>query len=209
MDNSFLATIPKNITLVAATKTISIQEIEQAIAAGIKIIGENYVQEAEEKYAELKGKVQFHCIGHLQSNKVSRAVRIFDLIQTVDSTKLADEIEKHCAEINKTMPVLIEINIAKEESKTGCLPEELDTLIRHMSTLPHLKLHGLMTMAPFTENPEASRPYFKRMRSLFDKYQEQYNFTTLSMGMSDSYEIAIEEGATMIRLGTKLFGSRA
>ncbi len=193
------------ITLVAATKGRTIEEINQAISAGITIIGENYVQEAEEKHNHLAGKVTFHLIGHLQRNKVSKAVRIFDLIQSVDSLILAQKIDEECAKIQKTIPILIEVNIAKEKNKTGCLPEEVEPLLDKISKLNNIQLKGLMTMGPVFTYPEKVRPYFKEMKVLFGKLQKKYNLSILSMGMSDNYLIAVEEGATMVRIGKKLF----
>jgi pyridoxal phosphate enzyme (YggS family) len=202
-------TIPKNITIVAATKKQEISKINQAIDSRIKIIGENYVQEAGGKYLKLKEKIRFHLIGHLQKNKVKKAVKIFDMIQTIDSKKIADDINKECKKENKIMSVLIEVNIAKEKTKKGCLPDKVIDLADYILKLPSLELKGLMTMAPYFSNPEKSRPYFKKARKIFDKLRlKNPSIDTLSMGMSDSYKVAIEEGATMIRLGTAIFGSR-
>lgn len=202
-------TIPKHITILAATKTHSLEEIKEAIGAGIGIIGENYVQEAERKFRKLKGKVKFHCIGHLQTNKVKKGVKIFDMIQTVDSEKIAREIDKMSRNINKIMSVLIEVNIAKEPNKSGCMPEGVIKLSGLISKLKNIKLKGLMTMAPFFEDSEKTRPYFKKTKKLFDELQKSFpDIDTLSMGMSDSYKAAIEEGATMVRLGAVIFGGR-
>lgn len=192
------------VILVAATKKRSVSEIEEAVDAGVEIIGENYVQDAEPKYEKLKGKVKFHFIGHLQTNKVKKAVEVFDMIETVDSVKLANEIDKQCKAVWKKMPVLMEVNIAEEESKTGCKAEEVDELAEEISKLENVELKGLMTMAP-VDNP---RPYFKRMKELFDSMKEKYSLEILSMGMSESYKIAIEEGSTMVRVGTGIFGAR-
>jgi pyridoxal phosphate enzyme (YggS family) len=200
--------IPSNVTLVAATKTRSVDEIKEAIKAGITIIGENYVQEAESKI-ELKGKVKIHGIGHLQTNKIKGAVDIFDMIETVDSVKVAKEIDKRSS---KQMPVLVELNIAKEASKSGVMPEKTIELINEISKLKNIKIKGLMTMAPYFDDPEKDRPYFKQMKQLFDKIKSMnipnVDMEILSMGMSDSYKVAIEEGATMVRIGTKIFGKR-
>ncbi|MBU1005541.1 MAG: YggS family pyridoxal phosphate-dependent enzyme [Nanoarchaeota archaeon] len=204
--------LPKNIIIVAATKTRSVDEIKQAIEAGIDIIGENYIQEAEAKSNELKGKVKLHCIGHIQTNKAKKAVEIFDMIETVDSIKLAKEIGKRCQSLNKIMPILIEINSGKEPNKDGVMPEDAEQLIRDISTLKNIKVKGLMTMAPFFDNPEKDRPYFKLTKTLFDKIKAlnppNIDMEILSMGMSDSYKIAVEEGANMVRIGTKIFGKR-
>lgn len=193
------------VTLVAATKGKTVEEINQAISAGITIIGENYVKEAEEKHFHLAGKAAFHLLGHLQRNKVLKAVEIFDLIQTIDGLPLAQKINEECAKIHKNMPVLIEVNIAGEKNKTGCVPEEVEKLASSISKLTHLRLKGLMTMGPALADAEELRPYFKEMKIIFDKLQKEYNISVLSMGMSDSYKIALEEGATMVRIGKKIF----
>jgi len=199
--------IPKNVSIVAATKTKSIKEIKEAIDAKINILGENYVKEAENKHEKIKGKAEIHCIGHLQKNKVKKAVEIFDMIQTVDSEKLAEEIDKRCKNINKIMPVLIEINIAEEQNKSGCNPEEVQKLAESISRLDSLKLKGLMTMAPYFKDAEKTRHYFKKTKEIFKKLKRSFpQIDTLSMGMSDSYKVAIEEGTTMVRLGTAIFG---
>ena len=204
--------INSNITIVAATKTRSTDEIKQTIAEGINVIGENYIQEAEEKYQELKGKVKIHCIGHLQTNKVKKAVEIFDMIQTVDSIKIAKEIDKRSKDINKIMPILIEINSGKEPNKDGAMPNNAESIIKEISNLTNIKIKGLMTMAPFFKDPEQLRPYFKLTKQLFNKIKSlnipNIDLEILSMGMSHSYKIAIEEGANVVRIGTKIFGSR-
>ena len=193
------------VLLVAATKGRTVEEIHEAISAGITIIGENYVKEAAEKHNQLAGKVAFHLLGHLQRNKVPKAVEIFDLIQTVDSLPLAQKINEECNKINKNMPVLIEVNIAREKNKTGCAPEEVEKLAAGISKLTQLQLKGLMAMGPTLAVPEELRPYFKEMKIIFERLQKEYNVSVLSMGMSESYRIAIEEGATMVRLGKKIF----
>lgn len=200
--------IPDSTVIVAATKTRSIPQIQEGIDAGIQIIGENYVQEAEEKYSVLKGKVKFHCIGHLQSNKAKKAAEIFDCIQTVDSVKLAKELDKEAKKLGKTLAVMIEINIANESNKSGCAPDEAPELCKEISKFKNLDLIGLMTLAPYFEDVEKVRPYFKSMKQIFDCLKEDYDLMFLSMGMSDSYKIAIEEGSNMIRPGTVLFGPR-
>ena len=204
--------LPKNIDIIAATKTHSIEEINQAISAGIIIIGENYIQEAENKFKEIKGKVKIHCIGHIQTNKVKKAVEIFDMIQTVDSLKLAKEIDKRCKTINKTMPILIEINSGQEPNKDGVMPKQANNLIKEISTLKNIKIQGLMTMAPYFKDPEKNRSYFKLTKNLFEEIKAlnipNTKMETLSMGMTNSYKVAIEEGANMVRIGTGIFGSR-
>jgi pyridoxal phosphate enzyme (YggS family) len=193
------------VTLVAATKGRTAGEINKAIAAGITVVGENYVQEAARKRPQLTGNAAFHLIGHLQRNKVRKAVEIFDMIQTIDSFPLAEKINEDCAKINKKMPVLIEINIAGEKDKSGCAPEEAEQLIKNISKLTNLELRGLMAMGPAFISPEHMRPYFEEMKNLFDKFKKEYNMSVLSMGMSDSYLIAVEHGATMVRVGKKIF----
>ena len=204
--------LPSNIVLVAATKTRTIEEIKQAIEAGITDIGENYIQEAEEKYSKLRGNVRFHFIGHLQTNKVKKAVELFDMIQTVDSLNVAKEIDKRCKDIHKIMPILVEVNSGKEENKDGCIPENVGSLIKEISQLKNIKIKGLMTMAPFFDNPEKDRPFFRLTKRLFDKIKglniPNVDMEILSMGMTDTYKIAIEEGSNMIRIGTKIFGPR-
>ncbi len=201
--------IPENITIIAATKTRSVEEIKQAIECGITDIGENYVQEAEKKFNEIGNIVRWHFIGHLQKNKVKKALKIFDIIETVDSFEIAKEISKYA---DKKFPVLIEINSAKEKQKSGIYPEELEKILGEISNLPNITVSGLMTMGPFVENPEEIRPYFRLTKQLFD-FCSKLNFPNvhmkiLSMGMSDSWRIAIEEGATCIRIGTAIFGPR-
>jgi len=203
-----LSELPGYVELVAAAKSRSVEEILEAIDSGVRIIGENYVQEAEEKFSVIGPKVRWHFIGHLQKNKVKKAVKIFDMIETVDSVEIAQEIDKACASINKTMPVLIEINSAKEKNKSGVLPLDAEAIINNISGLPNIKLAGLMTMGPVLENPEDHRSYFKETKALFDKIRIKHDIKYLSMGMSDSYHIAIQEGANLVRIGTALFGPK-
>jgi len=207
-----LAELPSGVTLVAAAKTRTPDEILRAIAAGITIIGENYVQEAREAFADIGSKAKWHFIGHLQKNKVKRAVEVFDMIETVDSMRLAERINRSCATLGRTMPVLIEINSGREPQKAGVLPEEAEDLLREMSTLEHISVRGLMTMGPRFGDPEEARPYFKRTKDLFDQLGKEKlanaEMRLLSMGMSNTYNIAIEEGANMVRIGTRIFGER-
>jgi len=204
--------ISQGIAIVAATKGRTVEEIQEARAAGIEIIGENYVQEAVSKYSEIGDRVGWHMIGHLQRNKVKQAIKVFECIQSVDSLRLAEEINKQCKQSNKVMPILVEINIAGEESKYGIKPAELPDMLRQIALLPNLQIKGLMTMEPYSDNPENSRPHFERMKRLFDEVSAceipNIAMEILSMGMSNSYQVAIEEGSNMVRLGTKLFGSR-
>ena len=204
--------LPPHVLLVAAAKTRTPEEIQAAIDAGIEVIGENYVQEAERVYPYIGDKVKWHLIGHLQRNKAKKAVRLFDMIETIDSVKIAKEVNKRCAEIGKVMPVLIEINSGKESNKTGVLPEDVDELVRHVSTLPNIRIMGLMTMGPRFGDPQQARPYFKATREIFERLKAQdlpnVEMKYLSMGMSNSYLVAIEEGANIVRIGSLLFGPR-
>jgi pyridoxal phosphate enzyme (YggS family) len=204
--------LPEGVTLVGAAKTRTPQEILQAIEAGLGIVGENYVQEAEKAFQLIGNKAKWHMIGHLQSNKAKKAVTVFDMIETVDSMKLARAIDKACEKIGKTMPVLVEINSGEEDQKAGVLPEDAIPLIQEMSALANIKVMGLMTMGPFAGDPEDSRPYFLKTRAIFEKLKAMnlpnVEMKYLSMGMSNSYKVALEEGANVVRIGTKLFGER-
>jgi len=204
--------LPEGVDLEAACKTRSSEEILEAIGAGVKIIGENYVQEAEKAFEVIGKRVRWHFIGHLQKNKIKKAGRIFDMIETLDSIKLAEELDKGCAAIGKVMPVLIEINSGREEQKFGVLPEEAKGLIIELSGLKHIKIMGLMTMGPLTGNPEDARPYFIETRRVFERIKSlglpEIEMKYLSMGMSHSYKAAIEEGSNIVRIGTGIFGQR-
>jgi hypothetical protein len=204
--------LPEGVQLVAAAKTKTPQEILEAVEAGVRIIGENYVQEALEAFKVVGNRAQWHFIGHLQTNKVKKAVEIFDMIETVDSVKLAAEIDKRGAEQGKVMPILIEINSGKEEQKFGVLPEDAEALIREIAQFKNIKIEGLMTMGPFAGNPEEARPYFKETKKIFDRIKALaipgVEMRHLSMGMTNSYKVALEEGANMVRIGTKIFGPR-
>jgi len=204
--------LPEGIELIAAAKTRSAEEILEAVQAGVKIIGENYVQEAEKMRAAVGDKVSWHCIGHLQKNKVKKAVCLCDMIETVDSVEIAKEIDKRCGQIGKVMPILIEINSGREEQKAGVLPEDTEKLIREISGLQNIKVMGLMTMGPFSGNPEDARPYFVETKKIFDQIKKlnlpDVEMKYLSMGMTNSYKVALEEGANMVRIGTGIFGER-
>jgi len=208
-----LKEIPDNVILVAAAKTRTPQEILEAIDAGIKVIGENYVQEAKKAFTLIGKRAKWHFIGHLQKNKVKKAVEIFDLIETVDSFELAEEIDKNCKKFNKIMPVLIEINSGREPQKFGVMPEKTKELIEKISPFKNIKIIGLMTMGPRFGNPEDARVYFKETRQTFEQIKSidipNVEMRYLSMGMSNSYQIAIEEGANIVRVGTKIFGPRS
>jgi pyridoxal phosphate enzyme (YggS family) len=204
--------IPDNVILEIAAKTRSANEIKTAIDAGAKIIGENYLQESENVYKKLGKIVPWHFIGHLQKNKINRVISIFDMIETVDSFKLAQEIDKRCKKNNKVMEVLIEVNSGREENKFGIIPENVITEIEKISKLINIKIKGLMTMGPFSGNSEDARPYFKITKILFDEIKNinihNVEMKYLSMGMTNSYKIAIEEGANIVRIGTLIFGER-
>ena len=204
--------LPEGVELVAAAKTRTSEEILEAINAGIKIIGENYIQEALVAFETIKRKATWHFIGHLQKNKVKKAVEMFDMIQTVDSYELAEEIDRRCAEISKTMSVLIEINSGKEEQKSGVLPESVIDLIKEILIFSNIKILGLMTMGPRFGNPEDSRPYFVETKKIFDEIKKlnlpNVEMKYLSMGMTNSYKIAVKEGANIVRIGSKIFGER-
>lgn len=207
-----LAELPDGVELEAACKTRTPEEILEAIDAGVRIIGENYVQEAEKAFKIAGNRVKWHFIGHLQKNKVRKAVRIFDMIETVDSLEIACDIDKACAEENKAMPVLIEVNSGREKQKFGVLPEDVKRIVGKLSGFSKIKVMGLMTMGPMTGDPEDARPYFVETRRIFEKIKAMSvagaEMRYLSMGMSNSYRVAIEEGANIIRVGTKIFGER-
>jgi len=207
-----LKELPAGVELVAAAKTKTAAEILEAVEAGIKIIGENYVQEAAEAFAVVGRRGKWHFIGHLQTNKAKKAVEIFDMIETVDSLDLAREIDKRSRNAGKVMPVLIEINSGEEEQKFGVRPKDAEALIREIAPLQNIRIEGLMTMGPFEGDPEDARPYFKITKQLFDVFKALalpgVEMKWLSMGMTNSYPVAIEEGTNMVRIGTKIFGPR-
>jgi len=205
---------PDEIKLVAVSKTKPVASIQQALDAGQDLFGENYIQEAREKVNALAASpAQWHFIGHLQSNKAKYAVRLFDLIHSVDSEKLARELNKQAAKIGKIQPILLQVNIARETSKSGTSEEEAVDLVTRISTLESLSLRGLMTMPPFFDNPQKARPYFRQLRELREHIRglsiPGIAMDELSMGMTGDFEAAIEEGATLVRIGTALFGGRA
>jgi hypothetical protein len=207
-----LQELPDAVELVGAVKGRTPEEISEAIDAGLRIIGENYVEESEKCFAVIGKKAKWHMIGHLQSRKVKKAVQLFDMIETVDSVKLAASIDRACREIEKTMPILIEINSAEEEQKAGVLPLDAVSLITEISGLENIHVMGLMTMGRYEDDPENMRHYFCKTKSLFDDIRAMdlpgVTMRYLSMGMSDSYQIAIKEGANIVRIGTRLFGQR-
>ncbi len=204
-----LSELPGGVQLVAVAKSRTPEEVAEAVAAGVKTIGENYVQEAERARALVGNMVQWHFIGHLQKNKVKQAVRLFDMIETVDSVEIAREIDKRCAQIGKIMPVLIEVNSGREKQKSGVFPEDVAPLVREISALPNVRAMGLMTIGPLVENPEDARPDFVATRKLFEEIKRlnlpNVEMKYLSMGMTHSYQGAIVEGANIVRLGRKIF----
>ena len=204
--------IPEHVQILGAAKTRSLEEVRAAFEAGLTVFGHNYVQEAHAMIPEMDIDAEWHLIGHLQRNKARTAVELFDVIESLDSMRLAKELEKHCAAIGKKMPVLIEVNSGQEENKTGLMPREVLPLAEWISGQTFIHLTGLMTMGPLTGDPALSRPYYKETMRLYEEIEQQ-NFPnthmrTISMGMSNSYKVAIDEGANLIRLGTCLFGER-
>jgi len=205
---------PASITLVAVSKTVSAQDVQQAIAAGVTTLGENYVQEARDKISALENyPVAWHFIGHLQSNKAKYAVKLFDLIHSVDSLKLARELNKQAQKNDKIQRILIQVNISQEETKSGISVDETLGLIEEIGRLGNLSIIGLMTMPPFFNQPERVRPFFAALRNLRNQIQKNtipnVSMDILSMGMTGDFEVAIEEGATMVRIGTAIFGERS
>lgn len=201
---------PAPVQLVAISKTVEVERIREGLAAGISILGENKVQEAEAKIAEIGHPVPWHLVGHLQTNKAKKAVGLFDMIHSLDSWKLAQELEKHAQAAGKVIPVLVEVNIAGEETKAGIVEQELFGLLNKCKDLKFIQVVGLMTMPPYFTDPELARPHFRRLRELRDQAQEKLGIKLehLSMGMSGDFEVAVEEGATMVRVGTAIWGER-
>ncbi len=204
---------PRAITLVAVSKTRSADEIREAVRAGALLFGENYVKEAEDKIKGLQDlHVPFHLIGHLQSNKAKIAVRLFDLVHSVDSLSLATELHKQAKKIGKIQNILVQVNTGMEESKSGIDEKDLEPLIRDISVFDHLRVMGLMTIPPYDADPETVRPFFKALRLARDRIDTlripSVSMNELSMGMTGDFETAIEEGATLVRIGTAIFGER-
>lgn len=201
-----------SVKLVVVTKTVGVDRIREAVDAGASILGENRVQEAKEKIEKLGPIASWHLIGHLQTNKAKYAVKLFYLIHSVDSLELAKEIDKQAAKIGKVQDVLIEVSISGEASKAGVAPENAAALIKDAVKLKNISIKGLMTIPPFSDNPEDSRPYFKKLRELSESIAREnipgVSMKELSMGMSGDFEVAIEEGSTMVRVGTAIFGKR-
>ena len=203
---------PKEVTLVAVSKTKPVSMITEAYEAGIRDFGENKVQELCEKHQAMPENIRWHMIGHLQRNKVKQIIDKAVLIHSVDSIRLAKQIEEEASKNNYTVNILLEVNVAEEESKFGFTLAETESAIREIARFPHLRIKGLMTIAPFVENSEENRPVFKKLNQFYVDMQrkniDNVNMNMLSMGMTGDYEVAIEEGATLVRVGTGIFGTR-
>ena len=202
-----------SVRLVAVSKTVAADIVKEAIEAGVTILGENYVQEARDKFnALVQYPVSWHFIGHLQSNKAKYAVRLFDLIHSVDSLKLARELDKQAAKVDKTQQILVQVNISGEDTKSGISADEAPRLIAEIGRLKNIAVKGLMTMPPYFYQPEKVQPFFAALRNLRDQMREQslpdVSLDELSMGMTGDFEVAIKEGATLVRIGTAIFGER-
>lgn len=203
---------PSAVRLVAVTKTVGLDRLREAVAAGQTLFGENYVQEAKAKIAALGLGLTWHFIGHLQSNKARAAVELFDLIHSVDRLRLALALEQAALRLGKVQNILLQVNLAGEESKSGAAPEDAEQLLSEISKLPHLRVLGLMTMPPWFPDPEEARPYFRALRELRDRLRRLLSvdgdLPELSMGMTGDFEVAVAEGATLVRIGTAIFGQR-
>ena len=202
----------EEVTLIAVSKTKPVEVLQEAYDLGVRVFGENKVQELTEKYDALPRDIRWHMIGHLQTNKVKYIVEKAELIHSVDSLRLAQAIEKEAAKRERTVDILVEVNVAEEESKFGVRVDEVIPFIEKLALFSHIHVCGLMTIAPFVENPEENRPIFKNLHKLSvdiaHKNIDNVNVNILSMGMTNDYEVAIEEGATMVRVGTGIFGAR-
>jgi pyridoxal phosphate enzyme (YggS family) len=205
---------PEEVRLVAVTKTVGPEVVREAIEAGLRVFGENKVQEARDKIGALASglsteHVEWHLIGHLQKNKAKYAVRLFDLIHTLDSIGLADELDREAAKLGRVQRVLVQVKLSEEETKHGADPAVVMALLEHAASLRHLRVEGLMTMPPYDPDPESARPCFRRLSELREALRQKgFELSELSMGMSHDFEVAIEEGATLVRVGTALFGER-
>jgi hypothetical protein len=206
---------PDEVKLIAVTKTVGIEKIKEAVDIGLRIFGENRVQESQKKISSLESyvansKIEWHLIGHLQKNKAKYAVQLFDLIHTVDSIELAEEISRQAEKIDKIQRVLVQVKLSEEETKHGVAEESLIPLLKKIQGMNNIKLEGLMTMPPFFEDPEKTRPYFRMLRELMNKAGNAgCDLSELSMGMSNDFKVAIQEGATMVRIGSAIFGERS
>ncbi|WP_457574980.1 YggS family pyridoxal phosphate-dependent enzyme [Desulfolithobacter sp.] len=204
---------PQSVRLVAVSKRQEPERILEALDCGQDLFGENYLQEAREKIELLGDRARFHFIGHLQSNKARQAADLFTMVETVDRLKIARALSRHAGALGRSLDILLQVNVGREPQKAGVLPENLDELASEVATLPSLRLRGLMTMPPYTTDPEESRPFFRSLRRLARELSDKGLFTDnsrveLSMGMSRDFPVAIEEGATLVRVGTAIFGPR-
>jgi len=203
---------PEEVKVIAVTKTVESDVINEAISTGVNAIGENRVQEITRKFDDIENVIEWHLIGHLQRNKVKYIIDKVDLIHSVDSVRLAKEINNQAKNLNKVMPILVQINVAKEESKFGIEKTDVHDFMDQIREFEHLKVKGLMTIAPFYDDPEDVRIYFRELKGIFDQLKDQneanVDMQYLSMGMTNDYEVAIEEGANMVRIGTGIFGRR-
>ncbi len=205
---------PENIKLLAVSKRMDVIKIREAWSCGQKIFGENFVQEAQDKIPLLDPAISWHFIGHLQTNKAKAAARLFQLIETVDRLKLAQALNRYAAGLDKNLDILVQVNLGGEQQKSGVLPHHAERLMQEIRPLKNIRLRGLMTMPPYSQNPESSRPYFRSLKKMADEFNGKGYFTEdvpviLSMGMSADYTVAIEEGSTLVRIGTAIFGKRA
>lgn len=204
---------PEKVDLLAVSKRVDIKRIQEAFQSGQYIFGENYLQEAQEKIKQLDSKIFWHFIGHLQSNKAKLAAQLFQMIETVDRLKIARALNKHAEELDKILDILVQINIGEEKQKSGVLPQDAENLIKDLRDLKNIRVRGLMTIPPFVADPEETRPFFKSLKKMADRFNDQGYFANsdnvvLSMGMSDDFMIAVEEGSTLVRVGTAIFGAR-
>jgi PLP dependent protein len=203
---------PAEVRLVAVSKTVPVARLQEAVAAGQHLFGENYLQEAQPKMAALGAAARWHFVGHLQTKKAKGVVGLFELIHSVDRLKLAQALDQAAAKRGLVQDILLQVNLAGEASKSGAAPEDVADLLREIGKLPHLQVTGLMTMPPWFDDPERVRPYFRALRELRNRLEELYlsesGLPELSMGMTGDFEVAVEEGATLVRVGTAVFGER-
>lgn len=204
---------PGEITLLAVSKRMTASKIEEAFRCGQRYFGENFVQEAKEKINNLAPSISWHFIGHLQSNKARQAARLFTMIETVDRLKIARALNKYASELDKYLDILVQVNVGLERQKSGINPQNGEQFIQELATLKNLRIKGLMTMPPYSPDPEESRPHFRALKQMATEFQNKGFFTdntsvVLSMGMTSDYIVAIEEGATLVRVGTGIFGKR-
>ncbi|HBI16444.1 MAG TPA: YggS family pyridoxal phosphate-dependent enzyme [Desulfobulbaceae bacterium] len=204
---------PRDIELLAVSKQMSAEQIRKAYHCGQLLFGENFVQEAMAKIPQLDPSIHWHFIGHLQSNKARQAVRLFAMVETVDRVKLAEQLNKHASACGRILDILVQVNVGEEQQKSGIAPQNVEQFLTEVGTLQHLRVRGLMTIPPYAENPEQSRPFFRALKQLADHCRVRGLFAdntsvVLSMGMSGDYPVAIEEGATLLRIGTAIFGER-